>query len=49
LNYLSGRDYHAAVVETIIKLELHDMVDIQKQHYGASIEERNYFQGWLMP
>ena len=44
-----SRDYETAYADTIIELELYDMVDVKKINDGASKESMNYFHGWLMP
>lgn len=46
---LSTTDYKSAHVETIIKLELYDMVDVKKTNKsGAKYDKKNYFEGWLL-
>ena len=41
----SGRNWVAAIVDVILKLELYDMVDIGKNLESAPRDDKNHFQG----
>ena len=45
----STKGHDSAYVDSIIKLELYDMVDLKNVHSNAPTESRNYFHGWFMP
>ena len=45
----SSTDYLSAYAEATLKLELYDMVQIDKFHDAAPDIWKNYFEGWMMP
>ena len=46
---LSAYDWNTAQIDITLKLDLYDMVDVQKYNDAAMSGWRNSFEGWLMP
>ena len=45
---LSAPDYATAYAEATLKLELYDMVQVDKFYDAGLGDGKNYFEGWLM-